>query len=101
MCFQIFLRHYVQQNHHQGNTADVKDLANSIFKKAFTSTISEYITEKRISNAKRKLATINKSITKIEYECGFNTISRFNEAFRKMNNCTPREFRKMISLRMI
>ena len=77
------------------------DYANSIFKKAFGSTISEYITEERISNAKRKLATTDNSITEIAYECGFNSISRFNEAFLKMNNCTPREFRKMISLKMI
>lgn len=77
------------------------DYANSIFKKAFGNTISEYITEERITNAKRKLATTDKSITEIAYECGFNSISRFNEAFRKTNNCTPREFRKLISLRMI
>jgi AraC-like DNA-binding protein len=70
------------------------DYANSIFKKAFGCTLSDYITEERISNAKRKLVATDKSITEIAFECGFNSISRFNEAFLKFNNCTPRNFRK-------
>jgi len=30
----------------------------------------------------------------IAFECGFNSINRFNAAFRKINKCTPREFKK-------
>ena len=70
------------------------DYANAIFKKAFGCTLSDYITEERVSNAKRKLVATDKSITEIAFECGYNSISRFNEAFLKMNGCTPREFRK-------
>jgi AraC family transcriptional regulator, melibiose operon regulatory protein len=70
------------------------DYANSIFKKAFGCTLNEYIIEERISHAKRNLVATDKSITEISFECGFNSISRFNAAFRKINNCTPREFRK-------
>ncbi len=70
------------------------DYANAIFKKAFGSTLRDYITEERVSNAKRILVATNKSITEIAFECGYNSISRFNAAFLKMNGCTPREFRK-------
>ena len=70
------------------------DYANSIFKKAFGRTLSEYIMEERISHAQRKLAATDTSITQIAFECGFNSISRFNAAFQKMNRCTPRNFRK-------
>jgi len=70
------------------------DYANAIFKKAFGSTLSEYITEERISHAQRKLIVTDTSITEIAFECGFNSISRFNAAFQKINHCTPREFRK-------
>ena len=70
------------------------DYANSIFRKAFGCTLSDYIITERISHAKRNLVATNKSITEIAYECGFNSISRFNEAFLKINKCTPREFRK-------
>ncbi|MBV5311755.1 MAG: helix-turn-helix transcriptional regulator [Prolixibacteraceae bacterium] len=70
------------------------DYANALFKKAFGCTISDYITEERVSSAKRKLVATDKSITEIAFECGYNSISRFNEVFLKMNSCTPREFRK-------
>ena len=70
------------------------DHANSIFRKTFGSTLSEYITEERISHAQRKLVATDKSITDIVFDCGFNSISRFNAAFLKINGCTPREYRK-------
>jgi AraC family transcriptional regulator, melibiose operon regulatory protein len=70
------------------------DYVNTLFKKAFGCTLSDYIAEERISNAKRKLVATDKSITEIAFECGYNSISCFNEAFRKFNNCTPREYRK-------
>jgi len=93
---------YIGQNYHNPikvaeigeNVGLHPDYANALFKKAFGCTLSDYITEERISNAKRKLVATNKSITEISFECGFNSISRFNEAFRKFNKCTPREFRK-------
>lgn len=69
------------------------DYANSIFKKAFGSTLSEYIIEERISHAQRKLITTDKNIASVAFECGFNSISWFNACFKQMNGCTPREFR--------
>lgn len=70
------------------------DYANSIFKKAFGHTLSQYITKERISHAQRKLVTTDTNITEIAFECGFNSISSFNAAFLKMNQCTPSAFRK-------
>lgn len=70
------------------------DYANVVFKNAFGSTLSQYIIEERVSHARRKLVTTDTSITDIAFESGFNSISRFNAAFRKVNRCTPRDFRK-------
>lgn len=70
------------------------DYANSIFKRAFGCTLSEYVMEERIAHAQRKLLSTNMSITEIAFDCGFNSTGRFNAAFQKMNGCTPREFRK-------
>jgi AraC family transcriptional regulator, melibiose operon regulatory protein len=70
------------------------DYANVLFKKAFDTTINEYIVQNRILQAQRKLITTDKQITDIAFECGFNSINRFNAAFRKINNCTPREFKR-------
>lgn len=70
------------------------DHANVIFKKAFGTTINDYVIQERILHAQRKLITTDKKIAQIAFECGFNSINRFNAAFRKINNCTPREFKK-------
>lgn len=70
------------------------DYANSIFKKAFDCTLSEYINEERISHAQQKLITKDANISSIAYDCGFNSISWFNAQFKKINDCTPREYRK-------
>ena len=66
------------------------DYANHIFKKAFGTTISDYIAELRIAHAQRKLLTTDMS------ECGFNSIARFNATFFKKIQCTPREYKKKI-----
>lgn len=70
------------------------DYANAIFKKAFGCTLTEYIIDERIAHAQRKLVATTESITAVAFECGFNSMSRFNAAFLKVNGCTPREFRK-------
>ncbi len=69
------------------------DYTNALFKKAFGTTLSEHITGERIAHAQRQLVASNKGITEIAYESGFNSISRFNAAFLKMNGCTPRAYR--------
>lgn len=93
---------FVAQNYSQPITADDigeavglhPDYANAIFKKAFGSTLTEYITAERISHAQRNLLTTEKSITEIAFDSGFNSIGRFNAAFQKINRRTPREYRK-------
>lgn len=70
------------------------DYANAVFRKAFGSTLSDYVIAERISHAQRSLLTTDKAITEIAFECGFNSIGRFNVAFQKINHCTPRDFRK-------
>ncbi len=70
------------------------DYANSMFKKAFGSTICNYIMDQRVLYAQRKLANTNDSITSLAYQSGFNSICRFNAAFKKKNSLTPREYRK-------
>lgn len=70
------------------------DYANSVFKRTFGMTLSEYIRQERIGQAQRKLISTDTSISDICFECGFNSINRFNAAFKKINKCTPREYRK-------
>jgi AraC-like DNA-binding protein len=67
--------------------------AMNLFKKAFGTTLIEYLTTHRVSHAQRLLVTTDEKIVEIAFGSGFNSISRFNEAFRRACGCTPREYR--------
>lgn len=67
--------------------------AMNLFKKAFGTTLIDYITTHRVSHAQRLLATTDEKIVNIAFTSGFNSVSRFNEAFRRACGCTPREYR--------
>jgi AraC-like DNA-binding protein len=64
-----------------------------LFKKAFGTTLIDYLTHHRVSHAQRLLATTDEKIVTIAFSSGFNSISRFNEAFRRACGCTPRAYR--------
>jgi AraC-like DNA-binding protein len=67
--------------------------AMSLFKKAFGTTLIEYLTHHRVSHAQRLLATTDEKIVRVAFDSGFNSVSRFNEAFRRACACSPREYR--------
>lgn len=67
--------------------------AMRLFKKTFGRTLVEHLTHHRIFHAKRLLATTDQKIADIAFGSGFNSISRFNEAFRAASGSSPREFR--------
>jgi AraC-like DNA-binding protein len=92
---------YIAQNYMEPITADdigrVAGLhpnsAMRLFKKTFGSTLVDHLTHHRVFHAKRLLATTDQKIVDIAFASGFNSISRFNEAFRRGCGCTPRAFR--------
>ncbi|HVW22688.1 MAG TPA: helix-turn-helix domain-containing protein [Opitutaceae bacterium] len=68
--------------------------AMSLFQKTFGTTLVEYLTEHRISHAQRLLITTDEKIVSVALNSGFNSVSRFNEAFRRACGCTPRDYRR-------
>ena len=72
------------------------DYANQLFKKAFGHTLNAHLIAERITQAKRLLLTTTTPIVQIAYDCGFNSISCFNRAFKLYNNCTPRDYRTIL-----
>lgn len=68
--------------------------AMNLFHKTFGTTLIQYLTGHRISHARRLLATTDMTVTDVAFNSGFNSISRFNEAFRRSCGCSPREYRK-------
>ena len=73
------------------------DYANSIFRKSFGMTLNQYVIQQRVLYAQRQLSVSHESITEIAYDAGFNSLSRFNAAFKEKCNCTPSEYRKIHS----
>lgn len=68
--------------------------AMNLFQKTFGTTLIAYLTQHRISHAQRLLATTGESVAEIAFESGFNSLSRFNDAFRRSCGCSPREYRR-------
>lgn len=68
--------------------------AMNLFQKTFGTTLVNYLTQHRVSHAQRLLATSDCTIANVAFESGFNSISRFNDAFRRACGCSPRDYRR-------
>lgn len=68
--------------------------AMALFRKTFGVTMTQFIIQHRISHAKRLLVTTDDDILNIALESGFQSLSRFNEAFKAACGCSPRDYRK-------
>lgn len=68
--------------------------AMSLFQATFGTTLLGYLTELRVSNAQRLLVTTGDTVTQVAMASGFNSISRFNVAFREICGMSPRDYRK-------
>ncbi len=93
---------YIARNYHKPITAQSiaeavgvhPNYAMNLFRETFSTTMTSFITEHRISHAQRLLATKDDSILCIAMAAGFQSLSRFNEAFKTVCGCSPREYRK-------
>ncbi len=65
-----------------------------LFRSHTGSTIRRTINRRRLTEAKRLLATTDDPITTILHASGFSDVSYFNRAFRADTGLTPREYRR-------
>lgn len=68
--------------------------AMTLFRRAFGTTMTEFITRHRLCHAQRLLVTTDLPILEVALASGFQSLSRFNEVFKQLCGCTPREYRK-------
>lgn len=66
----------------------------TIFKKETDKTVSEYIREKRVGQAKHLLATTNLQVQTIALHCGIMDVQYFTKLFKKETGKTPKEYRE-------
>lgn len=65
-----------------------------IFKQREGINIIDYIHSERIKEAQRLLLDENYKISTIAFTVGFGSIQHFNRVFKKLQGCSPREYRK-------
>jgi AraC family transcriptional regulator, melibiose operon regulatory protein len=72
--------------------------AMTLFKRVFGTTLIDYLTQHRISHTQRLLVSNNDKILNVALSSGFNSISRFNDAFKKNCGCSPKQYRRIHTL---
>lgn len=70
-----------------------KNYLSRRFKEKTSMTILEYIKERRISMAKKKLQFSDMSVSDIVQNCGFSNFSYFSKLFKSIEGITPTEYR--------
>lgn len=68
--------------------------AMNLFRKAFGTTMVDFLVQHRLSHAQRLLVTSDNTVLEIAFAAGFQSLSRFNEAFKAACGCPPRVYRK-------
>lgn len=66
---------------------------SSLFTTEVGATLTEYITQKRMDQAKSLLSQTVLQIQTIALYCGFQDLNYFSKTFKRYNSCTPSEFR--------
>ncbi len=74
-----------------------KDYFGRLFKDVTGMTFVAYLTQYRISEACRLLATTNEKIVDIALECGYNDTKNFYKCFRRLVGMTPGDYRRASS----
>jgi AraC-like DNA-binding protein len=72
------------------------DYAATLFRKTFGTTLNVLITRHRIAHAQRQLVTTDERVVHIAHDSGFDSLSRFNRAFKQIAGVTPRQYRKTL-----
>ncbi len=70
------------------------DYLSHIFKEETGESLSSYILTSRMTYAKELLITTQQSVSEIALASGFPNVSYFSRQFKRLNGCTPMEYRK-------
>lgn len=69
---------------------------SAVFKKETGKTVTQYITDERIKQAKRLLGTTRLQIQTVALHCGIMDVQYFSKVFKKYTGKTPKEYRESV-----
>lgn len=64
------------------------------FRRMTNKRFNEYLSELRLSHAKKMLLTDSKTVSEVAMECGFDYLSYFSDKFKKAYGISPQDFRR-------
>jgi AraC-like DNA-binding protein len=67
---------------------------NRVFTRAFGETPHEFVTRRRIEEAKKLLLAENRSVTDICFDLGYESLGSFSTKFRSLTGLSPAAFRR-------
>ncbi len=65
---------------------------SSLFKSETGKSLTQYIRDKKMEEAKNLLGDLNYSVSEIAEMLGYNSLSYFIKVFRQVNGCSPRKY---------
>lgn len=81
-----------------GDLASLLHMTPTSFSRYFSSInnkpFSKFISEIRIKHACKMLTETEESVSRISYDCGFNTLSNFNKQFKEIMSKNPLAYKK-------
>lgn len=69
------------------------------FKDYYKTSPGKWLTEQRLTLAKSKLITSNKTIREIAFDCGFNNASHFSRVFKEQYAISPTHYRNRMTIK--
>ncbi len=69
--------------------------AMTLFRRHYGMTLGGYLTRLRVCQAQYLLLSTDWEVSRIAFETGFGSLSRFYEAFRAVSGQTPRKYRRL------
>ncbi|PHN05204.1 helix-turn-helix domain-containing protein [Flavilitoribacter nigricans] len=89
-CFNLKLENYAELCHRSLSTFK-RD-----FQEHYQETPGKWLTKRRVHHAAHLIANSGLSVTQVAFDSGFEDLSHFSRAFKKIMGSTPTEFKKTL-----
>lgn len=95
-----YLENEFNLNTLSGSTKIPKHILSHLFNERLNQSFPDFINGYRVNEAKIRLTDPgyeHQTIASVAYDCGFNSLSSFNTAFKKFESRTPSEFKLSVT----